>query len=104
VVVHVRTVVTAVLVPGHATEPTLTSVGRQVAACRNDGPGRDENESLTESFSFKIGPVPLSSDQRLSNCENDPAEGTALYEVTESISRFCQRKGLSHDRFDRSGL
>src|ERR1700758_2419091 len=46
----------------------------------------------------------ISPDQRLSDCENDPPEGAALYEVTESISRFCQRKGLGHDRFDCTGL
>src|SRR3984893_19115002 len=42
--------------------------------------------------------------QSLSNCEDDPAAGTAINEVTESISRFGQREGLSHDRFDRAGL
>jgi hypothetical protein len=28
----------------------------------------------------------------------------ALNQVTQSISRFGQREGLSHDRFDRAGL
>src|SRR5213593_3031952 len=42
--------------------------------------------------------------QRLSNSEDDPAEGAALNEVTQSISRFGQREGLGHDRFDRAGL
>src|ERR1700687_3539533 len=37
-------------------------------------------------------------------CEDDPAEGAALNQVTQSISRFGQREGLSHDRFDRAGL
>src|ERR1700693_421615 len=40
----------------------------------------------------------------LTNCENDPPEGAALYEVTQSISSFGQWEGLSHDRFDRTGL
>jgi len=40
----------------------------------------------------------------LSDCEDDPAEGAALNQVTQSISRFGQREGLSHDRFDRAGL
>ena len=46
----------------------------------------------------------LSSHQSLSDCEDDPAEGAALNQVTQSISRFGQREGLSHDRFDRAGL
>src|SRR6266403_5222337 len=41
---------------------------------------------------------------RLSDCEDDPAEGAALNQVTQSISRFGQREGLSHDRCDRAGL
>src|SRR5882672_6098579 len=41
---------------------------------------------------------------RLSDCEDDPAERAALNQVTQSISRFGQREGLSHDRFDRAGL
>src|SRR6267378_8421739 len=41
---------------------------------------------------------------RLSKCEHDPAERAALNQVTQSISRFGQREGLSHDRFDRAGL
>jgi hypothetical protein len=44
------------------------------------------------------------SHQSLSDCEDDPAEGAALNQVTQSISRFGQRKGLSHDRFDGAGL
>jgi hypothetical protein len=46
----------------------------------------------------------LSSFQFPSNCENDPAEGAALNQVTQSISRFGQREGLGHNRFDRSGF
>ena len=42
--------------------------------------------------------------QNLSNCEDDPAEGAVLNQVTQSISRLGQRKGLSHDRFDRARL
>lgn len=45
-----------------------------------------------------------SNDLDISTCENDPPEGTVLYEVTNSVRRFCQRKGLSYDRFDRTGL
>src|SRR6266403_1733886 len=41
---------------------------------------------------------------RLSDCEDDPAERAALNQVTQSISRFGQREGLSHDRFDGAGL
>src|SRR6267378_5920653 len=41
---------------------------------------------------------------RLSDCEDDPAERAALNQVTQSISRFGQWEGLSHDRFDRAGL
>jgi hypothetical protein len=66
--------------------------------------GRDENESLMGGFSFKIVPVPSPSDPRSSDCEDDPAEGTALNQVAQSFSRFGQREGLSHDRFDRTGL
>src|SRR6202521_4826744 len=45
-----------------------------------------------------------SSHQSLSCCEDDPAEGAALNQVTQSISRFGQREGLSHNRFDRTGF
>src|ERR1700726_3561060 len=45
-----------------------------------------------------------SSHQSLSCCEDDSAEGAALNQVTQSISRFGQREGLRHDRFDRTGL
>src|SRR5713226_4432241 len=40
----------------------------------------------------------------LSDCEDDPAKGAALNQVTHSITRFGQREGLRHDRFDRAGL
>src|ERR1700746_2477497 len=46
----------------------------------------------------------LSSHQRLSCCEDDSAEGAALNQVTQSSSRFSQREGLGHDRFDRARL
>src|SRR5260221_3054056 len=39
-----------------------------------------------------------------SDSENDPAEGAAVDQVTQSISRFGQWEGLSHDRFDRTGF
>src|ERR1700730_18466250 len=39
-----------------------------------------------------------------SDCEENSAEGAALNEVTQSFSRFSQREGLSHDRFDRARL
>jgi hypothetical protein len=35
----------------------------------------------------------LSSDRSLSDGEDDPAEGAALNQVTQSISRFRQREG-----------
>src|SRR5207244_1360195 len=44
------------------------------------------------------------SDQSVSDCEADSAEGPALNQVTQSISRLGQREGLSHDRFDRARL
>jgi hypothetical protein len=40
----------------------------------------------------------------VSDCEDDSAEGAALNQITQSISRFGQREGLSHYRFDRAGL
>src|ERR1700733_3109745 len=40
----------------------------------------------------------------LSNRENDPPKRTAIYEITKSIGCLCKRKGLSHDRFDRTRL
>src|SRR5205814_9000121 len=46
----------------------------------------------------------LSSYQSLSDCQHDPAEGTALNQVTQRISRFGQREGLRHNRFDRPGF
>src|SRR6266436_5588097 len=42
--------------------------------------------------------------QSVSDCEDDPAEGPALNQVTQCISRFGQREGLRHDRFDRTGF
>jgi hypothetical protein len=39
-----------------------------------------------------------------SDCEDYPTERAALNQVTQSISRFGQREGLSHDRFDRAGF
>src|SRR5258707_15784180 len=38
----------------------------------------------------------------LSDCEDNSAEGATLHQVTQGISRFCQREGLGHDRFDRA--
>src|SRR6266481_8036532 len=35
---------------------------------------------------------------KLSDCEDDPAEGAVLNQITQSFSRFVQREGLSHDR------
>src|SRR5260370_23155111 len=52
--------------------------------------------------SFFMYSSPLIKD--LSDCKDDPAEGAALHQVTQRISRFGQRKGLSHARFDRAGL
>src|SRR5260370_3637425 len=40
----------------------------------------------------------------MSDCEDDSAEGAALNQVTQRISRFGQREGLSHNRFDRAGF
>src|SRR5580704_4532862 len=46
-----------------------------------------------------FSPYQLSSD-----CKNYLPEGAAFDEITQSLSRFGQREGLSHDRFDRAGL
>src|SRR6266404_7808086 len=46
----------------------------------------------------------LSYHHGMSDCENDPAEGAAINQVTQSIGRFGQWEGLSHDRFDRTGF
>jgi hypothetical protein len=54
--------------------------------------------------SVGLVPVFLSSDQRLSDCEDDSAEEAAINQVAQSISCFGQREDLSHDRFDRAGL
>src|SRR5260370_26659687 len=45
-----------------------------------------------------------SSHQSMSDCEDDSAEGAALNQVTQRFSRFGQREGLSHNRFDRAGF
>src|ERR1700723_3786032 len=42
--------------------------------------------------------------QMSSDCKNYPPEGAVLYKVAQSFSRFRQREGLSHDRFDRTRL
>src|SRR6266478_3960606 len=42
--------------------------------------------------------------QRLSDCEDDPPEGAAFNEITQSLRRFDQRERLSNTRFDRAGL
>src|ERR1700722_5385545 len=39
-----------------------------------------------------------------SDCKNYPPEGAAFNEIPESIGRFYERKSLSYDRFDRTGL
>jgi hypothetical protein len=50
-------------------------------------------------------PVPLlPSVKSFSDCEDYPAKGAAFNQVTQSISRFSQREGLSHDRFDGAGF
>ena len=41
---------------------------------------------------------------KLSDCDDDPAEGAASNQITQSFRRFGQREGFSHDRFDRAGL
>src|SRR5258707_15501335 len=41
----------------------------------------------------------LSSDQSLSDCEDDSAEGAALNQVTQSISRFGQLGSKCHATF-----
>src|SRR6266403_1677922 len=46
----------------------------------------------------------LSYHHGMLDCENDPAEGAAFNQVTQSISRFGQWEGLGHDRFDRTGF
>jgi molybdate transport system ATP-binding protein len=70
--------------------------------------GRKANAAIATgnqcNFSFKLVHVFFSSYQSLSDCEDDPPEGAAVNQVTQSISRFGQREGLSHDRFDRAGL
>src|SRR5712671_7464880 len=40
----------------------------------------------------------------LSDREDYPAKGSAFNQVTQRISRLGQREGLSHNRFDRTGL
>src|SRR5690242_13438199 len=42
--------------------------------------------------------------QSWSDFEDNPAEGAALNQVTQCISRLSQREGLGHDRFDRARL
>ena len=64
----------------------------------------DIRRATTYLSIYHLVHVFLSSHQSLSDCEDDPAEGAALNLVTQSISSFGQREGLSHDRFDRAGL
>src|SRR5258708_21900111 len=40
----------------------------------------------------------------MSDCENHSAEGAAFYEITQRCSRFGEREGFGHDRFDRAGF
>src|SRR6266853_371360 len=47
---------------------------------------------------------PSRSRKRLSDCEDDLAEGAALNEVTQSICRLSQRERLCQDGLDRTGL
>jgi hypothetical protein len=37
----------------------------------------------------------------MSDCDDDPTEGAALNQITQSFSRFGQREGFSHDRSDQ---
>src|SRR5439155_22212115 len=50
---------------------------------------------------FFIGIHPA---MRLSDCEDDPAEGATLNQVTQRICRLSQRERLCHDGLDRTGL
>ena len=60
---------------------------------------------IDSASTFKHASVMASLGRFLaSDCEDNSAEGAALNEVTQSFSRFSQREGLSHDRFDRAGL
>src|SRR5258708_19045958 len=59
---------------------------------------RPEQRSCTSS----LVSIPLS--QRLSDCEDDPAKGAALNEVTQSICRLRQRERLCHDGLDPTRL
>jgi hypothetical protein len=63
---------------------------------------RRTKESIPRKMLDRVGGYlfenPFPSDQRLSDCENDFPKGAALYEVTQSISRICQREVFSNDR------
>ena len=58
----------------------------------------------TSEEAFRHETTETFSRERLSNCEDDPAEGAALNEVTQSICRLSQRERLCHDGLDRTGL
>src|SRR6202008_3598660 len=49
-------------------------------------------------------PVMFFPHQLSSNCKNYPPKGAVFNEITQSLSRFGQREGLRHDRFDRAGF
>src|SRR5580704_252716 len=42
--------------------------------------------------------------QSRSDCEDDPAERSALNQVTQSLGCVGQREALRHEWFDRSGF
>jgi hypothetical protein len=44
------------------------------------------------------------SPHRLSDSEDDPAEGAAINQVTYGIRCFRQREHLGHDGLDRTGM
>src|SRR3984885_12787681 len=63
-------------------------------------PARSASPSLIAEWdTHYVFPHQLSSD-----CKNYSPERAAFNEITQSLSRFCQRKGPSHDRFDRTGF
>src|SRR2546426_6360742 len=89
--------------PGVSIEPGLTAFTRMRRAFKSVVHVRANERTAALVALQAYSCIPLIF-IKASDCEDDPAEGAAFYQATQSISRFGQREGLSHDRFDRAGL
>src|SRR5258708_39261990 len=69
-------------------KPSWITLMRTRSAFKNGRNGRRGAPSSDPALIFKFVHIFLSSYQSQSDCQDDPAEGAAVDQVTQSISRF----------------